>query len=279
VEHPPEKVIEQYILKTPELDDDRRREIKQHLQSCTECSSIYNYINAFYTDYNVYTASSTQTSKRLETFLSVQYSVLPLKPLYSRDIYNSGHITVLAALTPTQDFGRFKTIVTLAAEREKTLVRIIRDSQTGAYKFYVLTENPVRKSHALLSFPEISTNFITDDRGQLEVDIDTVKNDDTWASLSGVLRLSVAEVELSADEITQNLISKKTKEELYYLSIRLYNETFSCTVVPHKAYAPPVSIAVLCCDRDQPRLMLLRNGTGQCTVTATTSVKTIRLYC
>jgi hypothetical protein len=279
VEHLPEKVIEQFILESPELDDDRRNEIKQHLQSCAVCSSIYNHIHAFHTDYNEYGASSPQTRKRLENFLSIQYSVFPLKPLYSRDIYNRGYITVLAAMTPTKDIGRFKTVVTLAAEREKTLVRIIRDTQTGAYKFYVLTENPERKAYALLSFPEISTDFVTDERGQLEVDIDTVNDDDMWASLSGVLRLSIAEAEISTDESAQNLISTKTKEDLYSLSLRLDSGKFSCTVVPQKAYAPPVSIAVLCSERDQPRLILLRNGMGECTISATASVKTIRLYC
>jgi hypothetical protein len=279
LKHLSENIIEQYILKSPDIDLEQNNIIERHLTKCSSCSAVYDLLLSFYKDFNEYISASSRTQDRLDSFVATQYPVLPLMPLHVPGIYPAGYTTVLAALTPTQDYGRFKTIVTLASEKEQALVRIIHDVETNKYKFYVLTEDLGRKSYAILSFPEIAADFVTDERGQLEIDIKPADSGKSWTFRRGILRLLVAEVELSVTELVQTNILKATKEGLYSLTVRISHGDFSLTVQALKSYAPLLTLAVVDDGTGTVQFMPLRNGNGTCVVSGNLSNIKIRFFC
>jgi hypothetical protein len=112
--------------------------------------------------------------------------------------------TVLAAATETtsdSDAGqRFQTYATLTASGGEVLVRVVGDRSTGRGRIYVLSGNPERRAHAVVSLPGLGLDLLTGETGTATFDLPNPENRIDWKEATALVRRPLATARLSPGE-------------------------------------------------------------------------------
>ncbi len=273
--HLNEELIEQYALNAETMSDQTRAGIKAHLEDCLLCGQIYQYFSEFYSGYR---EKTVMPDSLINDFISSISPVIPLTPISrQKSSVQKMYMTVLAALTQTLTKDRFTSVAVLASEEHHAVVRILQDNTTNRYKIYVITDDPAKRSHAVLSFPEMSVDFVTDSRGQLEVDSPTVN----WKSGKGLLRLAIAEHVLQGANlrITDDRKPLTLDVGLHSVMLAYVEENLQIITSKRKNYAPDVNVVVVSGESDETFFIPLKNGKGECSLPVLPESLTFRLYC
>jgi hypothetical protein len=273
--HIDEEILERFVINPAVIDKNLRIGIERHLHACSACRIIHNYFADFYKEYK---KTSGVRSPAVDEFVSGLYPVIELSHYtVQSEETPKVYLTVLAAMTAVQESDRFVSVATLASEEQNAVVRILEDKSTSRLKIYVITDDPTRRSHAILSIPELSADFVTDSRGQLEVKFPK----SNWQQLKGLLRLAVSHYELSPDDTrrinTDGGISVIGSLHRIILSYR--DRMLELYIEEKKSYGPKLNLAVITGDNGVTYFIPLKEGRGTCSIRSLPASITLRLYC
>jgi len=275
LKHPDEEKIEQFALNPSALSTGKRDEIQEHIRQCFLCERIYTFFSEFYAGHK---ENTLEPSSMIYEFIAGIYPVIPLSPFaFRQNADQKMYMTVLAAMTTPHVIDRFTSVAVLASEAHQAVVRVLQDTTTNRYKIFVITDDPDKRSHALLSFPDLSLDFVTDDRGQLEVDYPV----DNWKSNKGFLRIAIAEHVLPADTLTNtnNNEPLEINSGLHSITVAYVEKNLQITTSKKKPYAPDINVAVVSGDSDETLFIPLPGGNGMCSLPELPESLTLRLYC
>jgi hypothetical protein len=274
MKHFDEEILEKFALKPVLFNERMRKEILNHLSECSLCHGIFRYFFNFYKGFN---ESSARKSLGVECFVESLNPVIPIVNLDARKHREPGmYMTVLAAMSAALESDRFQSVATLASEKQQAIVRILQDNSTQKLRFFVITDDPRKRSHALLSFPEISADFVTDRWGQLEVEFPHLQ----WDQIRGFLRIAVGIHTIN----TQNLTGRNGGKyydlngELHTVSVAYQDKKLHIITSRKKNFTPDLNIAVISGENDNSYFISLQNGAGECTIPLLPESLTLRLY-
>jgi len=273
VRHLDEEIIEQYALNADALRGVEQSAVQSHLDTCEICRELYRYFADFYREVN---QNLKTTAPAVDEFHAGLYPVIPLQPYSIREQgEKKRYMTVLAAMSETQTNERFASIATLASEEQHAVVRILQDNSTNRWKIYVIIDDPAKRAHAMVSFPDVSMDFVTDSRGQLEVEHPLAD----LQSLRGVLRLAVAEHTVRTTALQSEDTQLTLRGGLHSVSVAYVEKNLQIVVSKKKNYAPELQIAVITTAAGESYYVPLENGKGKCAFPALPDSLTLRLYC
>ncbi len=275
MKHYDEEILEQFALNPGMLGESIQTEIRLHIKDCSLCLGIFNYFADFFEEFH---ETLDRTPPEVDEFVAGLYPVIPISNINIREPQEPAmYVTVLAAMSAARGNDRFRSVATLASEEQRAVVRILQDNSTNKLRMYVITDDPGKRSYALLSFPEISADFVTDRNGQIEVDFPH----SNWNHMKGVLRLAVAEHNVE----TQNLLNENggnytdLNGGLHSVSVAYQDKKLHITTSKKKNYAPDLNIAVVSGENDLTYFIPLQNGTGECVIASLPESLALRLYC
>lgn len=275
MKHYDEEILEQFILNADSINPQTRNEISAHCIECSNCRVMLEYFAEFYNAFN--TLSENVTSE-VDEFVAGLYPVIPISAFNVQEHREPKvYMTVLAAMSATQGSDRFRSVATLASEEQQAVVRILQDNSTKRLRIYIITDDPPKRSHAVLSFPEISADFVTDSRGQIEVDYVP----SNWKDMKGVLRLTVAEHSIPAQNLNYDNGGGDTQVDggLHAVAVTYRDNKLHITTLKKKHYAPDLNVAVISGEKDVNYFIPLRNGKGECMISSLPESLMVRLYC
>jgi hypothetical protein len=231
-----------------------------------------------------------QVSPEVEAFVAQLFPVariIPLHPLQRQPnavAYSDRYVMVLAAKTPETALRKFQTVATLISEPHNTLVRIQRNNETQTYTLYVHTDDPRKREWAIVSFPELAADFVTDEKGQVTFQLPNDQIPANWEALKGILRLPVAEFHLSADQLAQiarhhSLSLEETANSDYAMQLSSAQGALRLAVAPRHRDAPEMTKAVIKGTEGKVLLIGLHTGKGRFVLDPLPQELTIRLYC
>ncbi len=99
--------------------------------------------------------------------------------------------------------GSFQTFSTLATEGGNVLIRVIGNRETGRGRVYILSDDPERTAWAVVSFPELGLDLVTDEHGIATFDLPEHTAPGEWADVTALLRRPIVEARLHPGEETQ----------------------------------------------------------------------------
>ncbi len=275
MKHYNDEIIEQFILNADSLDAQTRNELYAHCEECADCRVVLEYFAEFY---NAFNTGNKSIIPAIDEFVTGLYPVIPVSVFNVHEHREPKvYMTVLAAMSSTQGSDRFRSVATLASEEQQAVVRILQDNNTKRLRIYVITDDPSKKSHAVLSFPEISVDIVTDSRGQIEVD--NVLSD--WKDLKGVLRLTVAEHSMTADQLFNGNSGGVIQIEggLHEVTVTYRNNKLHIATFKKKHYAPDLNVAVISEKQNVNYFIPLTNGKGEYMLSSLPDSFMMRLYC
>jgi hypothetical protein len=274
MKHYDEEILEKFAQNPVLFNERMRKEIRTHFRECSLCLTIFRYFYKFYKDFD---ESSARMSPEVERFVESLNPVIPIAGLGARKHREPGmYMTVLAAMSATRGSDRFQPVATLASEEQQAVVRILQDNSTQKLRFFVITEDPRKRSHALLSFPEISADFVTDRRGQLEIEFPHLQ----WDRIRGFLRIAVGVHTISTRNLTGGNGGKyyNLNGELHTVSVAYQDKKLHITTLRKKHYMPDLNIAVISGENGNTYFIPLQNGAGEGTIPLLPESLTLRLY-
>ncbi|MDZ7291440.1 MAG: hypothetical protein ONB44_07640 [candidate division KSB1 bacterium] len=285
--HIEEQVLETYIRRPEKLPDSVHQCVATHLASCAACSAITDFLHSFYADLD---NTPDEVSPRMEALIEMPSTspfIIPLRPFQSQPeavAFADGYTTVLAAMSPATPRQRFQTVATFAAERHRTLVRILHDSATNNFKLYLLADDPRKREGAIVSFPKLAADFVTDERGRVAFQLPGHEQPQNWTTLEAELRLPVAEVCLSPDQLKKT--SPPEFHQIYETIAAEHTATFSyadkvltLNVRPLQPEVQAITRAVVKGATGQTFLITLHGGKAELLLDPLPETLTIRFYC
>jgi hypothetical protein len=280
--HIEEQLLEAYVQQPENLPGDLRQSLEAHLAACVACQSIAEFLRAFYADLRESPpAVAPQVQALVEAFFPLHY-IIPLHPFQPKleaISFGDGYTTVLAAMSLATP-RRFRTVATFAAEPQNTLVRITHDNSTDVFKLYVLADDPRKREWAIVSFPQLAPDFVTDDKGRVAFQLSTHARPENWATLEAVLRLPIAEVHLAFDRLQQNSAPQwlETTAADYAVALCYADKILTIAVRAVKPHAQVIQRVVAKTITGQTFLVTLRDGKGDLNLDELPETLTFRLY-
>jgi hypothetical protein len=281
--HIEERLLEAYARQSEKLPDDARQLVEAHLTACAACRSIAEFLLAFYVDLRESPREAAPQVQRLvEALFPFPYviSLQPFQPKLEAISFGDGYTTVLAAMSPSLP-RRFQTVATFAAEPQNTLVRITHDNVTDVFKLYVLADDPRKREWAIVSFPQLAVDFVTDDKGRVAFQLSAQARPENWAALEAILRLPVAEAHLALDRL-QPIVAQQSLETMaadYAVALSYSDKILTIAVRSMKLHAQNIKMVVVKTAAGQTFLVTLRDGKGDLHVDALPETLTLHLYC
>jgi hypothetical protein len=281
--HTEEQLLEAYAQQRENLPGDIRQLVEAHLAVCAACQSIAEFLRAFYADLR---ESPPEVAPQMQALVDALFPlphIIPLQPFQPKldtISFGDGYTTVLAAMSPATP-RRFKTVATFAAEPQNTLVRITHDNVTDVFKLYVLADDPRKREWAIVSFPQLAADFVTDDKGQVAFQLSAHARPENWAALEAVLRLPIVETHLPLDRFQQSSAPQFLETTAADHAVALSYADKILTIVAHatKPHAQVIQRVVVKTAAGQIFLATLRNGKASLNLDALPEALTLRLYC
>ncbi|MGH7451491.1 MAG: zf-HC2 domain-containing protein [bacterium] len=281
--HIEEQLLEAYARQPEKLPGDARQSVEAHLAACAACQSIAEFLRTFYADL---LASPPEVAPQVQALVEALFPLPHIIPLYPFQpklqaiSFGDGYTTVLAAMSPVTP-RRFQTVATFAAEPQNTLVRITYDNVTDVFKLYVLADDPRKRGWAIVSFPQLAADFVTDERGQVAFQLSAQARPENWAALEAVLRLPIAAAHLAVDRLQQNSAPQllETTAADYAVALSYADKTLTIAVRSIKSPAQIIQRVVVKTTTGQTFLITLRDGKGDLNLDALPETLTLRLYC
>jgi hypothetical protein len=281
--HIEEQLLDVYAWQPEKLPGDLRQSVETHLAVCVPCQSITEFLRAFYADLRESPCEVAPQVRGLVEALFPPPRVIPLLPFQPKleaVSFGDGYTTVLAAMSPAAP-RRFQTVATFAAEPQNTLVRITHDNVTDVFKLYVLADDPRKREWAIVSFPQLAADFVTDDKGRVSFQLSGQARPENWAVLEAILRLPIAEVHLALDRLQQNSAPPflETTAADYAVSLSYADKILTIAVRSMKTQAQVIQRVAVQATSGPTFLVTLRDGKGELNLDALSETLTLRLYC
>lgn len=284
--HVNEQKLDLYILKRGAVEESLRVEVEAHLNHCAACTKIFEFLKSFYSELEEYQDVDADMVERIiqnEPRSSNVIELHPFKPQLGLEAVNSQYLTVLAAMSNQPAQQRYQTVSTLASEKDKALVRIMYDRTEVRYHLYVNTKDPRQCRHAIISFPALSTDFVTDGDGKVSFPAAQQMREKDWSSTECVLLTAIVEYQLRSEEI-QRLCNLQTvlieREDNVSRSLKLeYSETTLHVHVTNLDNSHPgITRALVRTSAQEKILVYLENGDGTCRMASPLQELTLLLY-
>jgi hypothetical protein len=284
--HIEELILEIYAHHPEKLDAEGRRTVQAHLNICTACRSIANFLHEFYASLAALNDTVSPPVEALVGKLFPAASIIPLysfRPQHKAELFDSRYTTVLAAMSLDAPRLRFATVATLASEPQKILVRILLDNEANTFKLYVLADEPRKREHAIVSFPSLAVDLATDEKGQVTFELSKAQMPENWATLEAVLRLPLVKFHLTSDQLMSSsrqapLLLHETSGPDCSLSLVYENKTLTLAAHP-RSEESKINLAMIEGDNDKMFLIVLRESKGSIALEPLPQELVIRLYC
>lgn len=283
MKHCDEQLLERFLLDSNRLDDTVRRDIQSHLEACPVCAGTLEFLRSFYEEYRSTRDVTSKGIDRLMPLLFPSDNIIPLHPFH----YTPGprqddrYTTVLAAMTNEKGGQRFHTVATLTSESQGTVVRMVYDRSEESFKLYVHSDDPQKREYAIISVPEIGTDFVTDKKGQVTFRTADKSLQLGPGSLSGVLLTVVTTLSVAATDFKQAQPSDElavTQTDGKH-SVRLtYNNGLLNVAVQSQDNHLPITRLLVQPSEDRALLVALKDGAGGCNLDDLPPRLTLRLY-
>jgi hypothetical protein len=200
--HIAERKIEAYIRRPKDLGEAADQLVAAHLEVCGACRSIADFLRSFYAELESPDEEILpQIDEQMEAlfFRARLVPLYPFRPVPDKVYAGDEYTGVLAAMSDEPPAPRFQTVATLASAQKDTLLRILRDNETNAFRLYIHAENRRQREHAIISFPELGMDFIADEKGQVTFKLAEQAVPADWETVKSVLRLPIHEISFRAE--------------------------------------------------------------------------------
>ena len=285
--HIAEHLIEAYVRHPDDLNSAAHQSIVRHLEECNTCRSIAEYLRTFYGELDTL---GDKVSPQVEKWIAGHFPRARVIPLYpfrpepNASFARNAHVVVLAAMTHASPAPRFQTVATLASAQKDVLLRLLRDNETDSYRLYILSDDPCQRKHAVVSFPDLALEVVTDDKGQAQFQLSDDKAPKSWDSLPSVLRLPVCEIRISAEQLrhaasTDSLTIEESAVTEYAIRISYSDNTLALEAQPRRQEVLEIALAVIQGGDDQTLAIPLRGGKGSVHLAPLPEMLTFCLYC
>lgn len=257
--------------------------VAAHLEQCPACRSIAEYLRGFH---EALQGMGEKPPPGLEDFVAKLFPSAHIVPLFpyqtepAPGYVSEADAVVLAAKSPAPESARFELVATLASAQQDTLLRILRDREGNALRFYILSEDLRKCRHAIISLPAFGIEVVADEngRGALEEGGEPISD---WADLKCLLRLPVGEARIEGEQLraASQHDPLVTKIEYRQIKIAYEHELLTFEVQPDPSGAQSGSLAVIGGPAGDLFLVTLQDGKGSHPLPALPSSElTIRLY-
>lgn len=188
-----ERLIARYLRHPETLGEAARRRAEHLLARDAGAERYADFLRTFYRV--LADEAERERSARVEQFVDDLFGASSTSTVEVRPFRppSGPRPTVLAAATRTDsDDRRFSVLTTLAAEQEEVLVRVLGDHETGEGRVYVLTGASAGPAHAIVSFPELGMDLVTDADGRQTFALPSAVDRGDWEDAVAVVRQPVA---------------------------------------------------------------------------------------
>ena len=175
-QHPPENILERYVLNEERLDREQRLRVSRHIEECAFCRER---VMMFRTVYVAFEQASDGASHQYirKTHAPIPSSAadarlftLELRPLHRRSNVSDAAPSVIAlAAQDVQRKPRYVVIQTLVTSDDSTFIRVLADTVENVTLLQVVSDNPSAASFVLLQFAGVDDYFVTDGEGQVRI--------------------------------------------------------------------------------------------------------------
>lgn len=278
--HPPESRIEAYVRHPDGLSAAQRSAIAGHLAGCRACHEIGEYLRSFYLELE---ALQHKTSLQVEQWLQ-KHSALgrqvvlhPFRP--QREVLHAsdGYTVVLAALTHEPPALRFQTVATFTSAGQNVLLRILRDNASDCFRLYLLADPQSRRAHALVSFPALALEVLTDEKGRAAFTLAAHAIPKDWEAVQIVLRFPVHDLQLHTATLGQNAVVRE--EAAHVITLAHVQGILTLEALPQKANTPVCCFAAITAANGQVLGVALHDGKAVLALAPLPETLTLRFYC
>ncbi len=283
MQHPDEHTIDLYVVRSLRLTDGERATMRSHLAACPECAQLAMRLEEFYQDLASFPAvaeSSTTEVLARSRDNSVVLRLVPYRPRPDTAGLRLGYSTVLAAMTGRDHTLHLnETVATLAAEADRTLVRIRREDRAHKYRLYVHTEDPARRDGMVVTIPGLG-DFVVDEQGQVEFEVREEEEPQDWSLLEAVARIPVTTLDISPDRIREGITSDMVGTSLWGPVTLNYSWSSGMLAIEGRLPegAGTLKFAVCRVPGERPVMVLLQGGKGSVAFPPSQRPLQVRLY-
>ncbi|MCG3158346.1 MAG: hypothetical protein DKINENOH_04988 [bacterium] len=278
--HPPESLIEAYVRHPDDLSAVQRDAIAGHLAGCRACHEVGEYLRSFYLELE---ALQHKTSLQVEQWLqkhsapAQKVTLHPFKPQREVLRASDGYTVVLAALTHEPPALRFQTVATFTSAGQNVLLRLLRDNASDSFRLYLLADPQSRRAHALVSFPALALEVLTDEKGRAAFTLAAHVIPKDWEAVQVVLRFPVHDLQLHAAALGQDTVIWEAAGHV--ITLAYVQGTLTLEALPQKANTPACCFAALTAANGQVVGVALHNGKGVLALAPLPETLTLRFYC
>ncbi len=192
MKHLGEHSVGLYVLKRTIFDHATRAFMEDHLKTCTACAEVERELGVYHTELSdMLRTASNRVRIFAETVSQPPNAVrlYPYRHLPDSTLVDTRYVTVLAAHSLESYPYRFKPIAIYSSIDQQIIVRILRDTEGGLYKLYVLGARQETSRFAVVSFPELQMDLSTDESGKKDFSLPSDKHPSDWHGLNVFVRL------------------------------------------------------------------------------------------
>jgi hypothetical protein len=162
------------------------------------------------------------------------------------------------------------------------LAKIVRDNVEASYRLYLLAQDEARRNHAVISFPALSMELVTDSAGIISFSLPAQNSAVDWNVLQAILHLAVAEHTFSKNEIvdgTTHRVNLRSRVEGSEYVMSLLHENGILRLDARRTDSDAPVLRVLIVDsRDNTLHLSLDHGTVEFRAETFSESLSIRLF-
>lgn len=282
--HIAEYLLELSVLDPERLDEAQWEEIREHSPQCALCGGLIDYFRSFYREMESRRGEPSLAAERFLNSLGPPPNIIVFRPFVYRLERTPRSTTVLAALTdePTR---RFHTVATLASEEQRALIRITHDRTEDTFTLSVHSSDRVITDHAIVSFPELPAEFVTNAGGRVVFSLPASADAKKLGSSSCILASAVAEFRIPGEDTarpgegTVSEFRPSRGDSRFRLRISRAGERMSLEIgIAGEGNDPGIRRALVSPEGHGNILLDLEMGRAMCDRAADIPGTTIRLY-
>lgn len=188
--------IERFVRHPDAMEAELRDRVEAALAAQDNLYAIAAFLRRFYALFDALQAEAAEQealNARVAAFANVLFPeeafrrLVPIRQVSGR----RPGVTVLAAVSD-RPANRFETVCTLAAPDHSVLLRIVHDDKSGEHRLYVLSKESPDRAHALVTFPDLGLQFVTDERGRTVFEMPPAGEQYPWVDAQATFSIPVA---------------------------------------------------------------------------------------
>jgi len=278
MKHPPEDILETHALDPDAPPGEIGTELASHLEHCPACREWVEYLRSFYGKFRRLPFSASPTLQGLLESLKPPATVFHLQPFQrwkQGDVRPVRRTTVLAASSDTLSVTRYHRLGVLSSEEEGVVLRLIYDAQENVVDVFLVSSEPRKRQHAIVSFPVLHLECVTDVEGRGRIPQGKEMREASWATQYAVVRLPMCEITLPASGQLHQTIGDPESHTVI-ASVEETEVSFRITTLARQAR--PITTALISDDRTPAVIVPLADGRGSAPRDPSPSRLVLRLY-